>query len=279
MAVGKTIQIYLPDGNPRGIRIAEITSRTIIAALIPRASLAAATDRSELSNVGVYFLVGNPDEETKPVLYVGEAEDCLARLRQHNKNKDFWSQAIAIVSKTGYFTKPHVKYLEWYFIGEARKAARYRVENSTTPSTPYVPEPIEADLMDNSQTIKTLVSTLGHPIFDAISRPQKTDILICRGEGVYAEGELGQDGFVVFAESTCKIKETQTIGNWTSNLRAKLVEEGILAREGDTLKLTQDHIFSSPSSAASTVLARSANGWALWKYADGKTLDEVRRES
>ena len=26
---GKTIQIYLPDGNPRGLKIAEITSRTI----------------------------------------------------------------------------------------------------------------------------------------------------------------------------------------------------------------------------------------------------------
>jgi hypothetical protein len=24
---GKTIQIYLPDGNPRGIKIADITSR------------------------------------------------------------------------------------------------------------------------------------------------------------------------------------------------------------------------------------------------------------
>ncbi len=25
---GKTIQIYLPDGNPRGLKIADITSRT-----------------------------------------------------------------------------------------------------------------------------------------------------------------------------------------------------------------------------------------------------------
>jgi hypothetical protein len=100
-----------------------------------------------------------------------------------------------------------------------------------------------------------------------------------KGEGVYAEGEFGDDGFVVFADSTCKVNETRTIGKWAGNLREKLVEEGVLSREGDILRLTQDHIFSSPSAAASTVLGRTANGWTLWKYADGKTLDEVKRQS
>jgi len=35
----KTIQIFLPDGNPRGVKIAEFTSRTIQAVLVPRAQL------------------------------------------------------------------------------------------------------------------------------------------------------------------------------------------------------------------------------------------------
>ncbi len=38
-ALGKTIQIFLPDGNPRGVKIAEFTSRTIQAVLLPRAQL------------------------------------------------------------------------------------------------------------------------------------------------------------------------------------------------------------------------------------------------
>ena len=29
MAIGTTIQVFLPDGNPRSLKIAEITSRTI----------------------------------------------------------------------------------------------------------------------------------------------------------------------------------------------------------------------------------------------------------
>ena len=33
-ALGKTIQIFLADGNPRGVKIAEFTSRTIQAVLV-----------------------------------------------------------------------------------------------------------------------------------------------------------------------------------------------------------------------------------------------------
>jgi hypothetical protein len=31
---GKTIQIFLPDGNPRSVKIAEITSRTVQVLLV-----------------------------------------------------------------------------------------------------------------------------------------------------------------------------------------------------------------------------------------------------
>ena len=65
MNLGKTIQIFLPDGNPRSIKIAEITSRTVQAILIPRSKLDYILTREELSNVGVYFLIGNPEEDAK----------------------------------------------------------------------------------------------------------------------------------------------------------------------------------------------------------------------
>src|SRR5688500_12897796 len=94
--LGKTIQIFLPDGNPRGVKIAEITSRTVQAVSIPRAHLDFACSRPELGNVGVYFLVGDSEEGEKPLVYVGEAEECVARLKQHNKGKDFWTTALAV---------------------------------------------------------------------------------------------------------------------------------------------------------------------------------------
>src|SRR5438874_7563747 len=56
--LGKTIQIFLPDGNPRGVKIAEFTSRTVKAILVPRAQLDFACERPELEAVGLYFLAG-----------------------------------------------------------------------------------------------------------------------------------------------------------------------------------------------------------------------------
>ena len=57
--LGKTIQIFLPDGNPRGVKIAEFTSRTVQVILVPRAQLDFACSRLEVGNVGIYFLIGD----------------------------------------------------------------------------------------------------------------------------------------------------------------------------------------------------------------------------
>ena len=278
MGLGKTIQIFLPDGNPRSIKIAEITSRTVQAVLIPRSKLDEAALRSELSNVGVYYLFGPVEDEVKPLVYVGEAEDCLVRLKQHNKNKDFWTHALVIVSRTQYFTKTHVKYLESFSYKEVQSVGRFRLENSTIPPQPYISESMEADLMDNFETLKVLISTLGYPLFDQIKKPVKKEVLVCKGKEALAEGEYTEDGLIVFAGSTCNLKETKTAGNWVIGMRDGLLESGTLIEDGGVLRFTSDHIFSSPSAAACVVLARRSNGWIEWKYKDGKTLDEVKRK-
>ena len=258
--LGKTIQIFLPDGNPRSMRIAEITSRTVQAILIPRSRLEDASDRDELSNVGVYFLVGSSDENAKPLLYVGEAEDCRVRLKQQNKAKDFWNSAVLVVSKTKYFTKSHIKYLEWFCYEEAKSAGRYQLENSTVPTRPYISEAVEADLQDNFETIRILISTLGFPLFDHIQKPQKKNVLVCKGKDAYAEGEYTEDGLIVFANSTANLQETKTAGSWVTNMHAKLVEQGILQADTEVYRFTADHVFSSPSEYSCSC-TRSARQW------------------
>lgn len=275
-AIGKTIQIYLPDGNPRGLKIAEITSRTVQAVLIPRSVLDEASKRPELDNVGVYLLFGSSD--SKPLVYIGEAENCLSRLKQHNKSKDFWTHAVAFVSKTHFFTKTHIKFLEWLSCEQTIKANRYTLENGNTPSKPHLSESVEADLYDNFETIQVLASTLGYPVFDLIRKPTKKEVIECKGKSAYAEGEYTEDGLVIFSGSTCNLQETPTAGSWIIGMRKDLVEEGVLIESNGVYKFTSDYVFSSPSAAAAVVLARRANGWIEWKYKNGKTLDEVKRQ-
>lgn len=61
----KTIQIFLPDGDPRGVRIAEITTRIVQAVQVPRTRLEAASARPELKHVGAYLLFGESDERAR----------------------------------------------------------------------------------------------------------------------------------------------------------------------------------------------------------------------
>lgn len=109
LANAKTIQIYLPTGEPRGIRIAEITTRIVQAVLLPRSELSAGNLRPELSQPGVYFLFGESENGAKPVVYIGQTEDARKQLDSHNKNKTFWQTAIYCVSKTHNFTQAHIR--------------------------------------------------------------------------------------------------------------------------------------------------------------------------
>ena len=275
----KTIQIFLPDGNPRSVKIAEITSRTVQATLIPRSKIDEAAKRKELSGVGVYYLFGENEEGAKPLIYVGESEDCLTRLRQHNRDRDFWQVAIVITSKTSYFTKTHVKYLEAYSAEIVTRSGRYQLENSTSPVKPHASESVEADLQDNFDTIRLLVSTFGHTVFEETSKASTKDLLTCKGKKAVATAEYTEEGLIVFAGSTANIEETASAGSWITNSRQKLFKDDVLIKDGDVYRFNADFIFSSPSAAAATVLGRRANGWTEWKYPDGRSLDEVKRKA
>lgn len=55
----KTIQIFLPTGNPRGIRSAEMTTRTVRLIEVPRVHMKDFLNMEDSTQVGLYFLVGN----------------------------------------------------------------------------------------------------------------------------------------------------------------------------------------------------------------------------
>ncbi len=134
-------------------------------------------------------------------------------------------------------------------------------------------------MYDNFETIKILASTLGYPVFDEIKKPKTKEIIICKGKDAYAEGEYTEDGIIVFAGSKCNLVESKTAGNWLIGMRTELKNTGVLVEKDGVLVFTKDHIFSSLSASASVVLARRANGWIEWKYKNGKTLDEVKRQN
>ena len=276
----KTVQIYLPDGNARSVRIAEITSRTVQATQIPRSKLNTAEDREEIQSVGVYFLFGETDEDAgKPVAYVGEAENCYKRLVWHHRHEDFWNTAITIASKTKRFTKGHARYLEYDCIREAKNADRFRLRNEQIPAEPHVPEPMWAELRDNFGTIRTLLSMLGYPILDPLTTGDDRRLLHCTGRGADGTGEYTEDGLVVFKGSKTSKDVAPSGQNEIPRRYERLIEDGVLKPQDDGhLVFTEDHPFKSPSGAAVILQGQHVNGWEAWTDENGRTLDELERQ-
>lgn len=278
MSRGKTIQIYLPDGNPKSVKIAEIPTSIVKAIFIPRSKINDIQDREELQGVGVYFLFGDKDELGNPKTYVGEAETLIKRLKQHNASKDFWQVAVVFTSDKNNLNKAHVKYLENHCCEKAKLANRCNLENSVNPTKSSITEAEEDFVLSYFDDLKILLTTLGYPIFEEVIKHAQSNSYFCKGKDAHAEGEYTEEGFVVFKGSTANVEESNSAGDWVKDLRNKLKEKNILIQKDKVFEFQVNHSFSSPSTAAVVVLARTANGWLEWKDKTGKTLDERERK-
>lgn len=283
----KTIQIFLPSGESRALRVAEITTRIVQAVQVSKLRLPEFFDRPESKHVGLYFLFGTIGENDQPHVYIGQTEDLVMRLRDHNSKKEFWKTAVVIISKTHSFTQAHIRYLEWLSIKQAIECERYTLDNANNGSKPFVTEAMEADVLDAFETIQTLTSTLGFPVFDRLvaksSSSQSSidgneDIFELKGPSAEAKGKMVDEGFVVMEGSKARL-EIVASAPMLKSQQAKYIQEGNLKHvEGDDhLIFTKDTLFDTPSGAGSIVLARSCNGWISWKNSEGKTLHDVYR--
>ena len=278
MAFGRTIRIFLIDGDPNGRMACELSNWTGKAFKIPRVNLKDCVDRPELSSTGVYLLFGKEDDGTDKV-YIGEAESIFKRLNQQLAQKEFWNEAIVLISKDENLNKAHIKYLESRLHEIAIAAGRYNVENSTIPTLSAVSESDRAEMEEFIENAKLLVNTLGHKVFDekretTTQRERQTFVIISAG-GANAQGEPTSDGFVVTKGSAARGQLVPSIPERFVTIRNGLIEKGVLLDKGDYYEFTEDHIFSSPSTAATIVMGRNANGLIEWKLADGRTLKDL----
>jgi len=126
--------------------------------------------------------------------------------------------------------------------------------------------------------VRMLVNTLGHKVFDEKRESGKgakaKEFTIRPTRGADAKGSPSSEGFVVFKGSKAARETTNSIPAAIVKMREKLLQDGILALEGELFVFQDDHVFSSPSMAAAVVLAASANGMLEWRLKDGTTLKD-----
>lgn len=283
MNFGKTIKLFLIDGDTNGRLTCELSNWTGKAYKIPRNSVKICSDRPELQTTGIYLLLNKSDDfSEKGQLYIGEAEDIFKRLTQHVKEKDFWNEAIAFISKDDNLNKAHIKYLENRLYEIALSANRYELINSQRPTMSSISESDKAEMEEFLSNILTLINTLGYNTFDQIRQlenngniEKEEDLFyISAIRGANGIGKSTSEGFVVFENSQIADPITNSYPKTMQKLRNTLISDGLIIKENDKMILKRDYLFSSSSTAAMIIMGRSANGLTEWKMKSGKTLQD-----
>ncbi|HEX4121963.1 MAG TPA: DUF4357 domain-containing protein [Verrucomicrobiae bacterium] len=109
--------------------------------------------------------------------------------------------------------------------------------------------------------------------------PIREQIFLCEGEGASARGMYRDDGFLILKGSIGRKEDPPSAEDQSAGqAEITLLAAGIVCEDGDSVVFQEDHLFRSPSIAASALLGRTANGWVEWKNKDGTTLDTVARQ-
>ncbi len=266
---GKTISLFLIEGDPNKRWVCELSNWNGKAYKIPRIEVKHCSDRNDLAACGIYFLFGRNDTDDKGIVYIGEAENVFERLKQHDSQKDFWNECIVFISKDNRLNKAHIKYLEYCCYMLAKNANRYTINNSQVPAYASLTEPEQAEMDEFLYNIRMISNVLGHKVLEPFvkmisefSEDVPQILYITTNRGANAKGMQTSEGFVVLKDSQIADGVTDSCPKSIRKLREQLTQSGII---NENRIFTEDKVFSSPSTAASVVMGRSANGRTEWR--------------
>lgn len=283
--MGKLIRLFMVDDKPDGMQTMEISNMTVKATIFPRPLLKYFSERDEAKKPGVYMLYGDPlNDAAKPLLYIGEGDPVIDRLKSHNINKDFWTEAFVFTSKDGYLTKTQIQYLESRMITLAKEADRVVLDNVQYAAEPTISEVDRAEVQQFLESIQVLTSALRLRFFEALSQvsvvPNKDEIVYeCKVRDVHGLMAIRNGKYVLLSGSTARLDHLPSASIAIRKLREEYIQNGALVESSSgTLNIIKDIPCNSPSYAAAIICGVNTNGWTNWKY-NGKNLRELESQN
>jgi len=275
----KTITIHLPNGEPAGIKIAELTYQLIRAYVIPRELLNEAKNHDELSKPALYLLLSKDGEQA----YVGKSRDFLARMRTHDADlsKDYWDLAIAFVTKDSSLETGDVGYLESIAVARVQEAKRTKLHNRIAPTMDNLHEFRISMVEGFFEDVCLISATLGFPIFDVLKEEEirESEIWYCKTNKTDARGVFDGGSFTVLAGSSIDVHHAESLERDFPGViqqRKEIFASQGAEKDGVTI-LSSNVSFKSPNQAGVFAAGRTVNAWTTWKNEEGKTMDELLR--
>ncbi|MBV9677685.1 MAG: GIY-YIG nuclease family protein, partial [Acidobacteriaceae bacterium] len=156
-----TIRIFVPNGDPQGVRIIDRMNWTGQGIVFPREKWPETKNRAAFNDAGVYILVGLTSDDDLPTIYIGEGDGVRERIDNHFKTKEFWSWGIAFVSTNRGLNKAHVQWLEFALVNQAKQARRSHLDNGNLPQEPALTESEKADTKGFLKEILQILPLVG----------------------------------------------------------------------------------------------------------------------
>lgn len=303
---GRTIQLFLVDGKPTGLRKASIHGWTGLLFVSGASAFGDLTAREEVDRTGVYILSGpDPNMPGGTRVYIGSGNSVAERIKQSALKRDFWENAIAVTTSDDDLSKGHAEYLEARLIEVTAQAGRATLDNSTKPDTLRRRLP-EADIANMEQflaNLRIILPVIGldmlKPQPRAVTQTTKPVEQRTSGEvqfelrhksGVQAMA-VEEDGEFIVLEGSEALTGTGYVQQSYGGLKEKLIAEGVLVPQDvppgtNKLRFAKPWSFNSPSAAAAVVLDRNSNGRTEWKvkgasqtYHDWQQAQAIKQEA
>lgn len=303
---GRTIQLFLVDGKPTGLRKATIHGWTGLVFVSGASALGDLTARDELDRTGVYILSGpDPDQPGDTRVYIGSGNSVAERIRQSAVKRDFWETAITVTTSDDDLSKGHAEYLEARLIQMTVGAGRVTLDNGTQPDFLRRRLP-EADVANMEQFLANLqiilpvigldmlkpqpkaVTQVAQPVDQRVTGEVQFEIRHKSGVNATA---VEEDGEFVVLEGSEALTGTGYVQQGYGGLKKKLIADGVLVPQdglpgSNKLRFARPWSFDSPSAAAAVVLDRNSNGRVEWKvkgasqtYHDWQQAQAERQEA
>ena len=172
-----TIRIFVPDGDPEGLRIIDRMNWTGVGIVFPRSKWPEVRNRFEFARPGVYILVGyRGEDDDLPTVYIGQGDGTKGRIDQHLTQKDFWDRAIAFASPSGGLNRAHITWLEYALVARAAETKQCHRDNGNVPQEPALTEAEKADTQGFLKEILQILPLVGLRVFEfpkPVAMPQE----------------------------------------------------------------------------------------------------------
>ena len=180
-----TMRIFVPNGDPEGLRLIDRMNWTGIGLAFPRVEWPKIKQRTEFGRTGVYILVGYQEgqDDDLPTIYVGQAGSVRNRIESHDQQKDFWERGIVFVSTSGGLNGAHVSWLEYALVDRAMKAKQCHLDNGNAPQEPALTEAEKADVQSFLEEILQILPLVSLRVFESPKPVATSEITVTQKQG------------------------------------------------------------------------------------------------